>query len=98
MSTRHVVRRGDEALLAVPAEFAEHSSGLTRWSVVDETVPGAVHTGFGVCTLEPGGSVDAHVQSFEESLHVLDGVVELTTPDGTVALAGGDYAYIPVGV
>jgi quercetin dioxygenase-like cupin family protein len=98
MTDRYVVRRAGEATFAGPAEFNDHAKGLARWSVVDETVPGAVHTGFGICTLEPGGSVDAHVQSFEESLHVLDGELELATAEGTVALVGGDYALVPVGV
>ena len=98
MAPRHVIRRGGEAGFAVPAAFAARSQGFARWAVVDESVPAAVHTGFGVCTLAPGGTVDAHLHSFEESLHVLDGELELATPDGAVLLRAGDYALVPVGV
>jgi quercetin dioxygenase-like cupin family protein len=98
MTGRHVIRRGGEAAFAVPAAFAGHSQGFARWAVVDESVPAAVHTGFGVCTLEPGGTVDAHVSSFEESVHLLDGALELATPDGVVLLRAGDYALVPIGV
>jgi quercetin dioxygenase-like cupin family protein len=70
MTAAHLVRRAAEADLAVPPGWSGHSEGFRRWSVVDEAA-GAVHTGFGICELEPGGSVAAHVHSFEESLHVL---------------------------
>jgi quercetin dioxygenase-like cupin family protein len=97
MSSRHVVRRttdtGRTAEAPVPG-----SSGYTRWSHVDETVAGAVHTGFGTCALAPGGSVPTRVQSFEQSCYVLDGEVVLQTADGAWLLRPGDYALVPVGV
>jgi quercetin dioxygenase-like cupin family protein len=97
VTQRHLVRRAADAGYSVPGDLAPGSAGLTRWSVVDETV-GAVHTGFGVNTLEPGGHGPAHVHSFEESFHVLDGEVVLETPDAAVLLRAGDYGIVPVGV
>jgi quercetin dioxygenase-like cupin family protein len=97
MTAAHLVRRAGEADLAVPPGWSGHSEGYRRWSVVDEAA-GAVHTGFGICELEPGGSVAAHVHSFEESLHVLEGELLLTWAGGTVRLRQGDYGLLPVGV
>ncbi len=61
-----------------PGALFPGSDGLTRWSIVSEDA-GAVHTGFGITTLEPGGSSPAHVHSFEESVFVLEGEVILET-------------------
>jgi quercetin dioxygenase-like cupin family protein len=51
-----------------------------------------------VCTLDAGGSLPAHVHSFEESGYVLDGVGVLDTAEGSFRLGPGDYALLPVGV
>ncbi len=97
MTSRHLVRRAGDALAAVPDGWKAHCQGFARWSVVDEAA-GAVHTGFGICTLEPGGHVDAHVHSYEESFHVLEGEVILDTGEGAFLLREGDYGLLPVGV
>lgn len=97
MSSRFLVRRADQAAPAVPEGWADHCHGFSRWSVVDEATA-AVHTGFGLCALEPGGSVAAHVHSFEESVHVLDGEVVIATAEGSFLLRAGDYGLLPVGV
>jgi mannose-6-phosphate isomerase-like protein (cupin superfamily) len=97
-SSRHVVRTADAAAPAVPKEMGGRSEGFRRWSIVDETAPGAVHTGFGICDLDPGGSVDAHVHSFEESFYVLDGEAVLVTAEGAVLVRPGDYGVLPTGV
>jgi quercetin dioxygenase-like cupin family protein len=93
----HVVRRGSSAVYGDPGSLAPDAIGCTRWSVVAED-SGAVHTGFGVGRLEPGGSVPAHVHSFEESVYLLDGEAVLSTSEVAVRLRPGDYALIPVGV
>jgi quercetin dioxygenase-like cupin family protein len=97
MTARHLVRRAGEAAASVPEGWAGHSDGFRRWPVVDET-SASVHTGFGVCELDPGGSVAAHVHSFEESFHLLDGEVVVETGDGATLLQAGDYGILPVGV
>lgn len=98
MNSRHIVARAAEADYTVPAEYHGHSEGFTYWSAVDDSHPAALHTGFGVCRLEPGGTVDAHVHSFEESFYVLEGEVVYETPGGAVTMGPGDYGLAPVGV
>ncbi len=93
---RHVVHRAADASFAPPGLLRDRSRGFTRWSAVDHETPGAVHTGFGVCVLEPGGSVDAHLHSFEESVHILEGELVCHTGEGSVLLVPGDYGVIPV--
>ena len=97
MTSRFLVRRAGQASPAVPAGWAGHSQGFNRWSAVDESTA-AVHTGFGVCSLEPGGWAAAHVQSFEESVHVLEGEAVVSTSEGSFLLRAGDYGLLPVGV
>jgi mannose-6-phosphate isomerase-like protein (cupin superfamily) len=96
--SRHVVARAAEADYRLPAGYAGTSAGFGRWSIVDETSPGAVHTGFGICRLEAGGSIAAHVHSFEESFYLLEGEVVCETRSGAVRLRPGDYGLVPVGV
>ncbi len=95
---RHVVRRAGEARFTVPAGIGAHAGGFRRWSVVDEDTPGAVHTSFDLCELAPGGRLDAHVHSFEQTAFVLDGTGDLRTPEATASLRPGDYALLPVGM
>jgi quercetin dioxygenase-like cupin family protein len=92
----HAVRRAADARPAVPDDWARASKGYTRWSVVDETTP-AVHTGFGICALQPAGSVPPHVHAYEESFYIVDGSVVLETPEGAGLLRPGDYGLLPVG-
>jgi quercetin dioxygenase-like cupin family protein len=92
MTSRHLVRRaGDPG----PADEAGHGSGYRRRSLVDEA-GGAVHTGFGICELDPGGSVAAHVHSFEESFYLLEGEAVVETAEGAVLLRPGDYGVLPL--
>jgi quercetin dioxygenase-like cupin family protein len=94
VSSRHVVRTAAELeLQPVPAP----AEGLRRSWVVDETVSGAVHTGFGIVELEPGGRLPWHVHSYEDSLYVLEGEVVVDTGDGAHLLRPGDYGVIAVG-
>jgi quercetin dioxygenase-like cupin family protein len=97
MTSRFIVRRAGEADPAVPSGWAGHCKGFSRWSVVDEATV-AVHTGFGVCALEPGGAVAAHLHSYEESVYVLEGELVLATSEGSSLLRAGDYGLLPVGV
>jgi quercetin dioxygenase-like cupin family protein len=95
VTSRHLVRRAAEADYTPPSGWAAASTGYRRWTVVGETA-GAVHTGFAICELEPGGSVPAHVHSFEESFHVLDGNGVVNTSEGAFMVSPGDYGLIPV--
>lgn len=95
MSSRHVVRKGGEIELAVPA--GSTAVGFRRWSVVDEETPGAVHTAFFIGEFTGGGQIPSHVHSFEDSLFVLEGEVVMDTADGSFLLRPGDYGVVPVG-
>jgi quercetin dioxygenase-like cupin family protein len=97
MTPRHLVRGAADAEFAAPAGWAATASGLRRWSIVDETVPAAVHTGFGICELLPGGDVPAHVHSYEQSVYMLSGTAVLDTAEGAYRLVEGDYGLVPVG-
>jgi quercetin dioxygenase-like cupin family protein len=92
---RHSVKRADAAAFEVPAVFAPHSEGFRRWAAVDAEA-GSVHMGFGICELDPGGHIDAHVHSFEESFHLLAGEVVCETAEGAFRLRPGDYGMVPV--
>src|SRR5262245_38937539 len=95
--SRHVVK------FAVDAEYVRapdtrESQGLSRWTIADETTPGAVHTEFNVGMFEPGGTVSAAVQSYEECFYVLEGTPIVQTPARAVRLVAGDYGLLSLGV
>lgn len=93
----HIVKKAVDLEYRTPAEFAGRSSGYTRDDVVDEA-GGSVQMGFSVARLDPGGHVETHVHSFEESLYVVEGELTLDTPEGSYGLVAGDYGLIPVGM
>ena len=97
MTTHHLVRRAGDLAWSPPAEPLARSTGLEQWSAVDASTP-AVHTGFGLSRLAPGGRVPSHVHSYEESLYVTDGHVVVQTPGEAVRLGPGGYGLIPIGV
>src|SRR5215218_4246337 len=97
MSTHHLVAHGSSLAWTPPAGPLARAPGLEGWSVLDATTA-AVHTGFGLSRLASGGSVPAHVHSYEESLYVVDGQVVVQTPGEAARLGPGDYGLIPVGV
>jgi quercetin dioxygenase-like cupin family protein len=101
MSSRHLVRRAADAGFAAGGGLPESvgSNGFRGWAIVaDDDHPAAVHTGFQICELDPGGSIDAHVHSFEQSFYVLAGSPVLTTAEGSVRLTEGDYGLVPTGL
>ena len=95
--TNHIVGRAADAVFAPPSGWASGAKGYRRWSVVNEDV-GAVHTGFFVGELDPGGHLPTHVHSFETSFFVVDGEGVVDTPEGAFRVGPGDYGLVPVGV
>ena len=95
MTTRHSIIRANEAAFEVPKAYARLSQGFRRWSIVNGEM-GSVHQEFGICELEPGGAVGAHIHSFEESLYVLEGQLVCETGDGAFAMEPGDYGVVRV--
>jgi quercetin dioxygenase-like cupin family protein len=93
--SKHLVRTTDQIDLQVPAAYAKLSKGFRRWSVVNRET-GSVHQEFNICELEPGGAIDAHIHSFEESIYILSGQLICETGDGAFRLEEGDYGVIQV--
>jgi quercetin dioxygenase-like cupin family protein len=98
VTERHLVRQAAHARPVTPTGPWSGSVGFGRWAVVDESSPGAVHTGFDICELAPGGTVPAVVASYESGVFLLDGEVVLQTTEGAARLRPGDYGLVPVGV
>ena len=95
MAAYHLVCRAEDANFKIPDAFASLSQGFRRWSIVNRE-SGSVHQEFNLCELEPGGTIDAHIHSFEESIYVLQGQLICETGDGRFALENGDYGIIHV--
>lgn len=93
----HIVKKVAELEYVVPPEFEGRSAGYTGDLVVDES-GGAIQMGFRMARLEPGGRVDTHLHSFEESVYVIDGTLTVDTTEGTFELVAGDYGLLPVGM
>ena len=97
MPSRHIVRTAEQADFKVPKAFESLSKGYRRWCIVNSE-GGSVHQEFSICELDPGGTIDAHIHTFEESVYVLDGQLICETGDGTYCLESGDYGVIQVSV
>jgi quercetin dioxygenase-like cupin family protein len=89
MPSRHLVRTADQANFEVPGAFAALSNGFRRWTIVNGA--SSVHQEFNICEFDPGGSIETHVHSFEESIYMLEGRLTCETGDGLFELKEGDY-------
>jgi quercetin dioxygenase-like cupin family protein len=92
----HAVLPARAARYDIPS-WAVDSAGFSRWRAIGQP-EGAVHTGFGLCVLQPGGAVPGHAHSFEETFYVTDGVGVLDVPEGSFLVRPGDYGLLPVGI
>ena len=88
---------------SVDWSFAEHpqassptSHGLAR-NVLVGAAQGAVHTELAVTAIQPGGWLQRHFHSFEESLYVLAGELLFEVDGRAYRLSKGDYTLMPVG-
>lgn len=95
MAAFHLVRTPAQAEFVVPASYAPISQGFRRWSVVNRE-SGSVHQDFNICQLEPGGRVNTHIHTYEESFYVLEGQLTVETGDGRFGLVPGDYGVVHV--
>lgn len=91
----HIVKLKQDQTHVVPSEFADHSTGYTVASVVDEP-SGGYQMGFRIARLDPGGTIDTHLHSFEESVYIIEGDLIADTAEGSIALTTGDYGLFPV--
>ena len=97
MTPQHLVARAADAVWAPAAGALASATGYVGWAAVGPDSP-AVHTGFGLGRLDPGGRLPWHVHSYEESLYLVEGGCVIQTPDGATRLGTGAYGLIPVGV
>jgi quercetin dioxygenase-like cupin family protein len=77
--------------------YNSNSTGYTRAAMIDHRV-GSVHTGFGLCSLRSGGSIDVHIHSFEEGFYVLEGHPKIVFDGVAYSLEPGSCGVVPVGV
>ena len=78
----HFFSSFDPSALGHHPTYEGHSEGYVHESLVARE-EGSVHTGLSVNELAPGGRIDPHVHSFEESFYVLSGEA-LVTINGSV--------------
>jgi quercetin dioxygenase-like cupin family protein len=98
--TRHLGYRrlsvDDAPEPTTPAAFATHSTGFARTQLLGGR-HGAIHTSTGLCDIEPGGRIDPHVHSYEESFYVLAGNPTLDVGGQSIELAPDRCGVLPVG-
>lgn len=94
----HHIVRANEINLQTPPLYEKYSQGYTRFAMVDHNVEGAVHTGIGLCRLEPDGVINSHVHSYEEGFYIMEGQVLVSLDDRAYQLGPGDYGVVQVGV
>jgi quercetin dioxygenase-like cupin family protein len=86
----------DWSFADAPMPGSVTSSGLSRAVLVGPD-QGAVHTELAVGALAPGGWLQRHFHSFEETLYVLAGELLLEIDGHAHRLVTGDFALMPVG-
>jgi mannose-6-phosphate isomerase-like protein (cupin superfamily) len=92
------VRPADAVELVAPATgWSGGATGYRRCTAVGED-DHAVHTGFVISELDPGGSIPWHVHSYEESFYVVTGKTVVDTIEGSFRLSDGGYGVVPVGM
>jgi quercetin dioxygenase-like cupin family protein len=86
----------DETTLAAHPIYAGHGHGYRQAPLLGAPV-GSVHHGLGLAQLDPGGTLDLHVHSFEEGFYILEGEAILAVDGASVHLVAGDYGALKVG-
>jgi mannose-6-phosphate isomerase-like protein (cupin superfamily) len=96
VSGGHLVRPAGELELVAPTTgWATEATGYHRGMAVSED-DHAVHTGFVISELDPGGSIPWHVHSFEESFYLIEGLGLIDTAEGSFRISEGGYGVIPI--
>jgi len=86
----------DAAALGHHPVYEGHSEGYVHESLVGRE-EGSVLTGLSMNELAPGGHIDPHVHSFEESFYLLSGEALVTINGAGYRIVAGDYAVVKVG-
>lgn len=87
----------DDSAATTPAGYAGSSQGYAQQVLVNRST-GSPHMELRLCLLEPGGSIDAAVHSFEVSLYVFSGSLAVTMLGSTTRLDADHAMVVPVGV
>ena len=82
-------------LVAPSTGWASEATGYRRGMAVGED-DHAVHTGFMISELDPGGEIPWHVHSFEESFYVVAGTPVIDTAEGSFRVSEGEYGVVPI--
>jgi quercetin dioxygenase-like cupin family protein len=93
----HHVSKIDGAVAQTPRLYEKYSTGFRRATYVDRAV-GSVHMGVGICFLAPGGVIEPHAHSFEESVYVLEGNVIAQIGERAYTLGPGHFGLISTGI
>ncbi len=91
---QYCVGKVDEALFALPADYAGRAAGFERISLIDRAA-GSVHMQACISRLHAGGHIDACVHAYEKGIYVFDGELELWRDSGCLRLPADSYALIP---
>jgi len=94
----HHVGNYDKAAFEVPSAYEKHSQGYSRIAMVDHNTTGAVHTGLGLCKLDPGGTLNNHVHFYEEAFYILEGQVLISIDGRDYQLGADDYGIFQTAV
>ncbi|MDX1435921.1 MAG: cupin domain-containing protein [Anaerolineales bacterium] len=92
----HYVSKIDESSALTPQLYEARSSGFKRAAYADRST-GSVHMGVGICYLAPGGTIQAHLHSFEESFYILEGQVSVQAGGETSSLGAGNFGLVRTG-
>jgi len=92
----HAFRKIEDSLFKAPAGYGDHATGYRRADLIGRD-QGSVHMGFFFSELQPGGTIDACVHSFEKGIFVTEGEVELNRDGKIFRLGRHDFALVPIG-
>ncbi len=92
----HHVSKIEQSGARTPRLYDKQSSGFRRATYVDHAM-GSVHMGVGICYLEPGGVIQPHAHSFEESFYILEGNVIAQIGENSCSLGPGHFGLIRTG-
>lgn len=93
---RHEVLREGDRSWKEEADRSGVSLGYRRQVVIDESC-GSVHMTLGWAELDAGGEARPHAHSFEKTIYVVEGEVDLATGGFVHHLGPDDYALISLG-
>lgn len=93
----HAFSKIEDSLFTVPAGYSDHAKGHRRADLIGRD-QGSVHMGFRFSELQPGGTIDTCVHSFEKGIFITEGEVELNRDGKLIRLGQHDFALVPIGI